>query len=129
MTEYYCYDAPNCTHKTSIHNTAKKIVLQRVQARGVTLTIGVFFDGTGNNVENTGGRLEQCDSKLDGISTRELAKFNEKCMMKQGYSDAAGTSYLGYYTNIHWLNALYKKEPIVPEQATEAQRAIYVEGG
>ncbi len=25
MTEYYCYDAPDGHHKTSIRNTAKKL--------------------------------------------------------------------------------------------------------
>lgn len=128
MTEYYCYEAPDGNHKTSIRNTAKKIVLQRVSVRGVTLTVGVFFDGTGNNVENTNMRLEKCKSENYGINARELASFNEKCMAKRGYSDTAAISYLGYYTNIHWLNVLYKKNIIVPEQATEAQRAIYIEG-
>ena len=110
MTEYYCYDAPDGHHKTSIRNTAKKIVLQRIPARGVTLTIGVFFDGTGNNVENINSRIEQCDSKLYGLDASELAKFNEKCMAEKGYRDSAATSYLGYFTNIHWLNSLYKQD-------------------
>ena len=128
MTEYYCYDAPDGHHKTCIRNTAKKIVLQRIPARGVTLTIGVFFDGTGNNVENTNLRLEKCKPERYGLEAHELATFSEKCMTKRGYSDTAATSYLGYYTNIHWLNVLYKKDLIVPEHVTEAQRAIYIEG-
>lgn len=128
MTEYYCYDAPDGHHKTCIRNTAKKIVLQRKPARGVTLTIGVFFDGTGNNVENTNLRLEKCKPERYGLEAHELATFSEKCMTKRGYSDTAATSYLGYYTNIHWLNVLYKKDLIVPEHVTEAQRAIYIEG-
>ena len=128
MTEYYCYDAPDGHHKTCIRKTAKKIVLQRIPARGVTLTIGVFFDGTGNNVENTNLRLEKCKPERYGLEAHELATFSEKCMTKRGYSDTAATSYLGYYTNIHWLNVLYKKDLIVPEHVTEAQRAIYIEG-
>lgn len=128
MTEYYRYDTPDGDHKTSIHNTKKKIVVQRVPARGVTLTIGVFFDGTGNNVENINGRLEQCDSKLYDLDARELAEFNKKCMAKNGFSGTGATSHLGYFTNIHWLNVLYKKDITVPDQATEAQRAIYIEG-
>lgn len=128
MTEYYCYDAPDGHHKTCIRNTAKKIVLQRIPARGVTLTIGVFFDGTGNNVENINSRIEQCDSKLYGLDSSELAKFNEKCMAKKGYRDSAATSYLGYFTNIHWLNGLYKQDEKIPGNAMKAQRKVYIEG-
>lgn len=47
MTEYYCYDAPDGHHKTCIRNTAKKIVLQRIPARGVTLPLACFLTGRG----------------------------------------------------------------------------------
>ncbi len=128
MTEYYCYDAPDGDHKTCIRNTAKKIVLQRNPARGVTLTIGVFFDGTGNNLENTNFRLEQCKPERYGLDARELAVFSKKCMAKKGYSDTAATSYLGYYTNIHWLNTLYQQDEQIEDDVCEAQRAVYIEG-
>ena len=128
MTEYYCYEAPDGNHKTSIHNTAKKIVLQRVPARGVTLTVGVFFDGTGNNVENTNMRLEKCKSENYGINARELAAFSEKCIAKKGYRDTAASSYLGYFTNIYWLSSLYQQDEQIEDDVLEAQRAIYIEG-
>ncbi|MER0235916.1 T6SS phospholipase effector Tle1-like catalytic domain-containing protein [Enterobacter hormaechei] len=128
MTEYYCYDAPDGHHKTCIHNTAKKIVLQRIPARGVTLTIGVFFDGTGNNVENTNLRLEQCKPERYGLNAHELATFSEKCIAKKGYRGTRASSYLGYYTNIHLLNTLYQQDEQIEDNVVEAQRAVYIEG-
>lgn len=129
MTEYYCYDAPDGDHKTCVRNTAKKIVLQRIPARGVTLTIGVFFDGTGNNLENTNLRLEQCKPEHYGLNVRELAAFSEKCIAKKkGYKGTGASSYLGYYTNIHWLNTLYQQDEQIEDNVVEAQRAVYIEG-
>lgn len=48
MTKYQGYDVTDATHKTSIHNDWKVVVAKKKPARGVTLTIGIFFDGTGN---------------------------------------------------------------------------------
>ncbi|VED38070.1 putative type VI secretion protein [Escherichia coli] len=47
MTKYQGYDVTDATHKTSIHNDWKVVVAKKKPARGVTLTIGIFFDGTG----------------------------------------------------------------------------------
>ncbi|HHC5640087.1 TPA: DUF2235 domain-containing protein, partial [Escherichia coli] len=49
-TCYYRYEIiGDSTHRTSIHNSFKTIQCRRVPVRGITLTVGVFFDGTGNN--------------------------------------------------------------------------------
>lgn len=43
-----------------------------------------------------------------------------------GISGVGATSYLGYYTNIHWLNELY--EITFPPESRYIQNTVYVEG-
>ena len=45
---------------------------------------------------------------------------------KMGISGTSATSYIGGYTNIHWLNTLYKTD--IPIDTGQVQAAIYVEG-
>ncbi|HFN4610886.1 TPA: DUF2235 domain-containing protein, partial [Escherichia coli] len=71
MTKYQGYDVTDATHKTSIHNDWKVVVAKKKPARGVTLTIGIFFDGTGNNRENTASRLmkfNECSAARQGVN-------------------------------------------------------------
>lgn len=82
--------------------------------REITLTIGVFFDGTGNNANNSCSR--QTASTAEPSATNAVQKL---C------GTAAG-SYLGYYTNIHWLHTLYNQD-IRPDTGA-GQYAIYIEG-
>jgi len=49
-------------------------------------------------------------------------------MAKKGFIGSVATSYLGYFTNIHWLNILYKQDDEIPVNAIEAQRKVYIEG-
>lgn len=47
-SEYYRYEiVGDATHKTDIFCTTKTVLVRKVPVRGVTLTVGLFFDGTG----------------------------------------------------------------------------------
>ncbi|RAN85550.1 hypothetical protein B5P41_34380, partial [Bacillus sp. SRB_28] len=82
--------------------------VQQAQAakkkREVTLTIGVFFDGTGNNANNSGDRQDVCTAEHFGMNNEESESALQHCiLLDRGLSGTAAGSYLGYYTNVHWL--------------------------
>ena len=53
-TGYYRYEViGDCTLRTSATGTVKTVQCRRVPVRGITLTVGIFFDGTGNNRANS----------------------------------------------------------------------------
>jgi hypothetical protein len=80
------------------------------EKREVTLTIGIFFDGTGNNAVNAANMMKACTAEHYHISGREAEMLLGKCARdKFGVSGIGATSYLGYYTNVHWLATLYKQ--------------------
>jgi len=93
----------------------------------IILTLGVFFDGTGNNAVNTQNMLTACTAAhyylSDPDSESILARTAQE---KMGVSGTGATSYIGGYTNIHWLNTLYKTD--ISIESGQAQAAIYVEG-
>jgi len=104
---------------------------QRAQAakkkREITLTIGVFFDGTGNNANNSGARQAACSGEHFGMNDAEATSGLEQCLrLNQGVSGTAAGSYLGYYSNVYWLNTLYSPD-VRPDTGT-GQYAIYIEG-
>ncbi|SQC93682.1 Uncharacterised protein [Cedecea neteri] len=62
---------------------------QRAQAakkkREITLTIGVFFDGTGNNANNSGARQAACTGEHFGMNDAESTSALEQCIrLKRG---------------------------------------------
>ena len=74
MTKYQGYDVTDATHKISTHDEWKTVVAKKKPVRGVTLTIGVFFDGTGNNRENIASRLMQfneCSAPRQGVNQKD----------------------------------------------------------
>ncbi|WP_293772302.1 DUF2235 domain-containing protein [uncultured Pantoea sp.] len=104
---------------------------QRAQAakkkREITLTIGVFFDGTGNNANNSGDRQAACSGEHYGMNDADAGSAYSECVrLKRGYSGTAAGSYISYYSNIHWLNTLYRQD-IRPDTGA-GQYAIYIEG-
>ncbi|MFJ1231189.1 T6SS phospholipase effector Tle1-like catalytic domain-containing protein [Yersinia proxima] len=130
MTKYQGYDVTDGTHKTSIHNEWKTVVAQKKPVRGVTLTIGMFFDGTGNNRENTGSRLMQfneCSAPRQGVNQQDAQSCEDflKAINKDSFSNG---SYRGYYSNIHWLNTLYLADQTLSADQTEAQIQTYISG-
>lgn len=97
------------------------------EPREITLTIGVFFDGTGNNSSNSTERQNACSGEHFGLSSAEAESAQTQCVkLKLGHSGTAAGSHLGYYTNVHWLFTLYNDE--LTAASGSGQEAIYIEG-
>lgn len=97
------------------------------EKREITLTLGVFFDGTGNNAVNTDNMLTACTARHYNLADSEAEGILGKCAKENfGVSGIGATSYTGYYTNVHWLNKLYVNR-ILPG-GTETQYSIYIDG-
>lgn len=95
--------------------------------RKVTLVLGVFFDGTGNNAVNTRNMLEALTAQHFDINSPDAATILARnASEKMGISGIGAGSYLGYYTNIHWLNELYEQN--FQSDGNYIQSAVYVEG-
>jgi uncharacterized Zn-binding protein involved in type VI secretion len=95
--------------------------------REITLTLGVFFDGTGNNAINTDNTLKACIAQRYELDDTDASAILGKCAKEgMGVSGVGATSYMGYYTNVHWLQTLYK-QTISPGDSA-AQKAIYIDG-
>jgi len=130
MTKYQGYDVTDATHKTSIHNDWKTVVAKKKPVRGVTLTIGVFFDGTGNNRENTASRLlkfNECSAPSQGVNQKD-AQSCEDFLEAINKDSLSNGSYRGYYSNIHWLNTLYIADQTLLEDQAQAQIQTYISG-
>lgn len=92
--------------------------------RRVTLVLGIFFDGTGNNAVNTGNMLAACSAehfRIDSPDAESILARN--AAEKMGISGIGATSYLGYYTNIHWLSELYSQTFLKTD--SYLQKSIY----
>ncbi|WP_338804635.1 DUF2235 domain-containing protein [Xenorhabdus griffiniae] len=104
------------------HPLNRRYVLE-VQAieSGITLTIGVFFDGTGNNTDNINERL-LCIPEATNINQQSMScSFNQFGLP----GDTSRISYDGYYTNVHFLHEIYKQGEI---DDNSHQIKVYVEG-
>jgi hypothetical protein len=99
----------------------------RKETREITLTLGVFFDGTGNNAINTDNTLKACNARHYDLDDAEAGAILGKCAREDfGVSGLRANSYKGYYTNVHWLNTLYTKK--FSSGSTEYQHSIYIDG-
>ena len=125
-TEYCHLIAPE--RYNTLIPAAMKTIEPEIKKREITLTIGVFFDGTGNNITNTNLRMSDCNPERFGIDPAEAGEFNQRCMEKKGITGTGASSYLGGHTNIHWLNSLYVEDAEITDDQTAYQRQIYVEG-
>lgn len=95
--------------------------------REITLTLGVFFDGTGNNANNTDARLKACNAEHYEMSSADAMSSLQQCVkITHGLSGISAGSHLGYYTNVHWLRTLYKLD--LPINEGFGQETIYIEG-
>lgn len=93
----------------------------------ITLTIGVFFDGTGNNAVNTQNMMKAYTAGHYNLDDPEAESILAKCARDNfGVSGSGATSYTGYYTNIHWLSTLYKKT--LSGNDSDVQTGIYIDG-
>ena len=99
----------------------------KIKRREITLTIGVFFDGTGNNADNSADRQNACAGEHYGMSDGDAESTLSQCVrLKRSHSGIAAGSYLGYYTNVYWLNTLYNQK--ITTDTGHGQSAIYIEG-
>ncbi|NNS08631.1 DUF2235 domain-containing protein [Erwinia sp. JH02] len=99
----------------------------KIKRREITLTIGVFFDGTGNNADNSADRQNACAGEHYGMSDGDAESTLSQCIrLKRSHSGIAAGSYLGYYTNVYWLNRLYTTS--FPNDDKHGQIKIYIEG-
>ncbi|WP_333495548.1 type VI secretion system tube protein TssD [Kluyvera sp. CHPC 1.251] len=95
--------------------------------RRVTLVLGIFFDGTGNNAVNTGNMLAACSAEHFRIDSPDAESILERnAAEKMGISGIGAASYSGYYTNIYWLSELYSQTFLATDDYL--QKAIYIEG-
>jgi len=103
-------------------------LLQRASADGqsaasaVTFTLGLFFDGTGNNALNTRNSLEAGEFLPD--DGEALVAWTQATKQALGLRDRAVGSHLGYYSNIHWLHMLYATD--LPDG--QVQQRLYIDG-
>ena len=84
MAQRNTWEVSDGQHTTDVNVSEKIVICKRKEVPGITLTIGMFFDGTGNNVFNTDKRLlETCTSLDVGMKTEDAAS----CVEKLGKSD------------------------------------------
>lgn len=125
MAQRNTWEVIDGQHTSDVNVSEKIVICKRKEVPGITITIGMFFDGTGNNVFNTDKRLlETCTNMDVGMKTEDAKSCAEK--LKKS-SNGAG-SYLGYYSNVHWLNTLYSVDNELTKEKTLFQRAIYIQG-
>lgn len=93
----------------------------------VTLTVGLFFDGTGNNAVNTENMIKACTARHFDYTSVEAEVIMARCAREEfGVSGTGAGSYIGYYTNVHWLHTLYQTD-LLPD-STEVQASLYIDG-
>lgn len=125
-TEFYHLVTPDNYHQL-FPVTQSVPVPQEPPVRKVTLVLGIFFDGTGNNAVNTRNMLIACAAQDFDIRSPDAESILARnASERMGVSGTEATSYTGYYTNIHWLNELYLKTFL--DDSSYVQRAVYVEG-
>ncbi|WP_324661852.1 T6SS phospholipase effector Tle1-like catalytic domain-containing protein [Enterobacter bugandensis] len=126
-TGYYRYEViGDCTLRTSATGTVKTVQCRRVPVRGITLTVGIFFDGTGNNRANSDDlrmAYAHCAGLVGEERARACAKYEEHA--REGLGNA---SWQGGITNISRLNDLYKSDTVLGEDQMAAQVKVYVSG-
>ncbi|TYP05674.1 phospholipase effector Tle1 domain-containing protein [Xenorhabdus doucetiae] len=102
----------------------RKHVLEiQVIESGINLTIGVFFDGTGNNVDNTNERL--CAITEDGFPSEQPNDPNCSFSKYGAPGDVWRLSYDNYYTNVVFLYKIYRANEI---SEGNHQIKVYVDG-
>lgn len=99
---------------------------ERPLEQRITLRIGVFFDGTGNNLFNaaTGAACRAEEQGFRQDQARSIARHCEKFMLN------ADGSYAGAETNIARLFRLYKSDAtrVLEGDESTATLRIYIEG-
>jgi len=92
--------------------------------QAVTLRIGVFFDGTGNNAGNSAIGA-QCRASDIGLSEQEAQAIVQRC---EAHHLDPDSSYGNDVSNIWRLYELYRDEPIPKDAETPSTLRVYVTG-
>lgn len=126
-TGYHRYEiAGDNTHYTDVLCSEKVIRCRRVPVRGITLTVGIFFDGTGNNRANAND-LRMAYAHCAGLIGEERARACAK-YEKHARAELGNASWQGGITNISRLFDLYQLSDELSDSETEAQVKAYVSG-
>ncbi len=126
-TRYYRYEIiGDCTLRTSAVGTVKTVQCRRVPVRGITLTVGVFFDGTGNNRANSDD-LRLAYAHCANLVGEDRARACEK-YEKHARAGLGNASWQGGPTNISRLFDLYQQHNELKNGEVEAQVKAYVCG-
>ncbi|MBE8598235.1 phospholipase effector Tle1 domain-containing protein [Xenorhabdus sp. BG5] len=107
---------------TSQLNRRHVLEIQVIES-GINLTIGVFFDGTGNNVDNTDERL--CAKEKSDPTPEQFNDFMCSLNKYGKPGDVWRLSYDNYYTNVVFLHKLYRTNEI---SAGNHQIKVYING-
>lgn len=132
-TEFDYWVMPEGDHRPQVppvpaaaQPTALKTLTEEPPRR-VTLVLGIFFDGTGNNAVNTSNMLEACTAQHFDIDNPDAESMLQRTAeQKMGITGTGATSYAGYYSNIHWLSELYQRK--LSESGDYLQYGVYIEG-
>ncbi|TCD22656.1 type IV secretion protein Rhs [Pseudomonas sp. IC_126] len=92
--------------------------------QAVTLRIGVFFDGTGNNASNSAIGA-QCRASDIGLGEQEAQAIVQRC---EAHHLDPDSSYGNDVSNIWRLYELYRDEPIPKDAETPSIFRVYVTG-
>ncbi|WP_312243924.1 PAAR domain-containing protein [Stutzerimonas nitrititolerans] len=92
--------------------------------QSVTLRIGVFFDGTGNNAGNSAIGA-QCRASDIGLSEVEAQAVVQRC---EAHHLDPDSSYGNDVSNIWRLYELYRDEPVPKDSKTPSILRVYVTG-
>ena len=102
-------------------------IIMKKKRHEMTLTVGVFFDGTGNNAYNTECMLNHYADNYAIFSTIEtVTSLQARAKRAFGFTGTEAVSYTGYYTNIHWLKKHYLNN-LLSEEA-DIQTSLYIDG-
>lgn len=95
-TGYHRYEiAGDNTHYTDVLCSEKVIRCRRVPVRGITLTVGIFFDGTGNNRTNASDlqlAYAHCAGLVGEERARACAKYEKHARAELGNASWQGES-------------------------------------
>ncbi|SET30213.1 type VI secretion system tip protein VgrG [Pseudomonas graminis] len=104
---------------------------------GITLRIGLFFDGTGNNQSNAAATAQCRQSDLDSFSREELESIAATCKQYgfgefdgSAFNSAPNNSYGNAPSNVAYLYDLYPDNSTTPVKTdqTSAYISAYIEG-
>lgn len=93
----------------------------------IILTVGLFFDGTGNNAINVGNMLDDCkNDNFNVYSLEAKTLLGQHAVTHKKLMGNHALSYTNYYSNVYWLSYLYKQTYSAPNNYF--QKSLYIQG-